>query len=296
MKRFVLILMFSFILLKSFSQWGFGFINFEDTTNLFRIYIDTTIPNNIWQIGAPHKSFLTSARSLPNAIITDTINSYPINNNSVFYYRTSGDFNTKGHDAGLGFWYKMDSDTLIDFGSVEISFDIGATWYSLTSLNSYWVVSDSLLNVVTASWNSNDSIVFTGRTNGWYLFSSDIILPMGFLDSIIYRFTFHSSSLIAQRDGWMIDDIGFNTSWESIPENDLSCKIFPNPVEEIMTLCAKSSISDYMILNSLGYVIKRNENCQMIEHINVSEFTSGIYFIKIKFNNGSISTKKFVKI
>lgn len=296
MKKFVLILLFSFFVLKSFSQWGFGFINFEDTTNLFRIYIDTTIPNNIWQIGAPHKSFFTHAHSLPNAIITDTMNPYPVNNNSVFYFRTSGDFNTDSHDATLEFWYKMDCDTLIDFGKLEISIDSGITWYNIISPYSQWTVYDSLYNVIQTSYNSNDTIVFTGNTNGWYIFSCDNSLPEMPIDSIIYRFSFHSSNLSIPRDGWMIDDIQFNTWWEPVTEKEVSCKIYPNPVKDKITISTKTVISDYEILNSLGCIIKRKENNRIPAHINVSELLPGIYFIKIKYVNGLESMRKFVKM
>ena len=295
MKKILLILFLFFSILKSFSQWGFGFINFEDTSNLYRIEIDTSISNNIWQIGAPHKSRFVFSYSIPNAIVTDTLNPYPINNNSIFYYRTSGDFNTDAHAAALGFWYKMDSDTLNDFGKVEISIDTGATWYNLTTISS-WVVYDSLINVVSTSWNSNDSIVFTGRTNGWYLFSCYSFLPEMPLDSIIYRFTFHSSSPSISRDGWMIDDIQFNTWWESVNNLDKSYLVYPNPVRDQFSINSTRGVVYCEILNTLGRIVKKINNYKLLRNINVSDLPSGLYFYKIKFENDRVSYGKFVKI
>ncbi|MDA3953800.1 MAG: transposase [Bacteroidales bacterium] len=43
------------------------------------MYFDSSEPP-IWQIGTPNKTFFDSAYSSPNAIITDTVNYYPINN------------------------------------------------------------------------------------------------------------------------------------------------------------------------------------------------------------------------
>ena len=39
---------------------------------------DTTHGTNVWQIGQPQKTVFNQAYSLPNALMTDTINSYPI--------------------------------------------------------------------------------------------------------------------------------------------------------------------------------------------------------------------------
>jgi hypothetical protein len=202
MKKFMLLSLFTLFLLNSYAQWGYGFVNFDDTAGLFRIYIDPSIPNNIWQIGAPHKPFFTSSYSVPNAIVTDTLNSYPVNNNSVFYYRTSGDFNTDAHFTYLDLWYKMDCDTLIDFGKIEISLDTGQTWYNMTAgdWNSNWIVKDSLGNTINESGNGN-TIVFTGISKGWCEFVYDEYLPEMLIDTIIFRFTFHSSGVSVPRDG-----------------------------------------------------------------------------------------------
>jgi hypothetical protein len=281
-------------MLKSYSQWGYGFTNFEDTSNLYRIEIDTSLSNNIWQIGSPHKSVFITSYSLPNAIVTDTLNPYPVNNNSIFYYRTSGDFNTDAHDATLEFWYKMDSDTLNDFGKVEISIDTGSTWYNLATGS--WVVYDSTLNVVSTSWYSNDSIVFTGRTNGWYLFTCDAFLPEMIMDSIIYRFTFHSSGFSTSRDGWMIDDIQFNTWWESVRNLKNSSLVYPNPVKNQFSINSTTGVAHCEIFNTLGRIVKKYNNYKLVRNIDVSDLPSGLYYYKITFENDQESSGKFVKM
>ena len=40
--------------------------------------------NNVWQIGKPQKIIFDSAATAPNVIVTDTVNYYPPNNNSIF--------------------------------------------------------------------------------------------------------------------------------------------------------------------------------------------------------------------
>ena len=295
MKKFLFLMLFSFLLMKSFSQWGHGFINFEDTASLFRISIDTSVPDNIWQIGSPHKSIFTSSYSVPLAITTDTLNPYPMNNNSVFYYRTSGDYNTDSHDAGLGFWYKMESDTLNDFGKVEISIDTGQTWQNILTGLSWWGVYDSLYNLIQVSFSSDDTIIFTGKTNGWYLFSCSFSIPEMILDSIDYRFTFHSDDHSETLDGWMIDDISFNTVWESMPELKMTCQVYPNPATDEITIRSEKRIAGYEISDCFGRSVIKNNNHQNPLRINVNDLPAGMYFYKIRTENGQETSGKFIK-
>ncbi len=51
-----------------------------------KIQIDTSQQGNIWQIGRPQKILFNLAFSIPNAIVTDTLNTYPINDTSSFQY------------------------------------------------------------------------------------------------------------------------------------------------------------------------------------------------------------------
>ena len=48
----------------------------------------------IWQIATPHKTFFDSSCSTDQAIITDSLNSYPVNNYSFFDLKI-GAFNSK---------------------------------------------------------------------------------------------------------------------------------------------------------------------------------------------------------
>jgi hypothetical protein len=281
----------------SYSQWGYGNINFDDNVNLYRIYIDSTLSNNIWQIGMPSKSTFISSHSNPNAIVTDLQNSYPINNTSIFYLRTSGDDFGDYHGAQLGFWYRMDSDTLIDFGKIEISIDSGQTWYNITAGNGYYWLYDSQGIKIKEYGGGEDTIVFSGISNGWYRIIYQMELPeQQIIDSIIYRFTFHSSSLNTSRDGWMIDDFEFFDLWESIPENKELYRVYPNPVKDEITINSKTLINKVEISNSLGSIVKKNENTLLPMHINVSDLPSGIYFYKLRFLTGQENFGKFIKI
>ena len=69
----------------------FTVMSFENSSPYLSI---VPLPQNIWQIGVPHKTFFNTAYTLPNAIVTDTMNVYPVNNSSAFELIV-GNFNTK---------------------------------------------------------------------------------------------------------------------------------------------------------------------------------------------------------
>ena len=113
-----------------------------------------TDTNNIWQIGVPQKTLFNQANSQPNVIITDTINNYGTNDTSSFTVR----YNTYNCPYAFGKYY-VDSDSLNDFGIIEISIDSGQTW----------------INILEDSLNfSPEKPVLTGSSNGWKSFELDL--------------------------------------------------------------------------------------------------------------------------
>src|SRR5688572_3750756 len=75
-----------------FFSAGFSFCQFQvlqqyfdgaDTAknNSIIIQFDTGSPN-IWQVGKPQKKLFTRAATVPKALVTDTVKSYPNNNTS----------------------------------------------------------------------------------------------------------------------------------------------------------------------------------------------------------------------
>jgi hypothetical protein len=103
MKKTFLFIFLVFTGTAGFSQFV-NFITFDDSVNLLRIRIDTSLSGNLWQIGQPAKNVFISAHSVPNAIVTDLHNPYPVNNTSVFYLVTPGDFPFKYHAAHINFY------------------------------------------------------------------------------------------------------------------------------------------------------------------------------------------------
>ena len=205
-KLYILFILISNTCYSQLYNYEYYVLNFEDTSQLERLFIDTlSNPNNTWQIGAPVKNKFSEAFSLPNAIITDTINPYPVNDSSSFIviHRVSIALDQDQY-AQFGGFYKVDSDSLNDFGKIELSPDNGITWLN--------VLDDPSFN-----WRSSKPVL-TGSSDWTYFWVEfdGIEYDLNLGDSIQFRFTFISDDNQSNRDGLMFDDLVFEDIIEGI--------------------------------------------------------------------------------
>ena len=83
------------------------------------------------------------------------------------------------------------------------------------------------------------------------------------------------------------------TSSLSVGENLISrFYVYPNPTKEVLNIKSKSQITKLEIYNNIGQVVLSQFNKKAID---VSTLSSGLYFIKIKDENGNSETKKIIK-
>lgn len=270
MKRYLLLILLVKIPAIVFCQFEW-IINFEDSTMFDRIVVDTLEnPSNIWQIGQPSKENFNSAYSGPNAMITDTLNSYPINDTSSFiikHYR-AGSWGVSNYELTLQFWFKFDSDSINDYGTVEASFDNGLTWINL-------LIEDSIHYL---NWIEQKPVL-TGKSNEWQHFALDLVhLSYEYVyndTTLFYRFTFISDSIQTNKDGWMLDNFKFTDYWEGINkiEDDHLISVFPNPVNE-------------------SFKINRTQNGNN-QTIRITSLQGRLIYEDIDFNELFIDTKLF---
>lgn len=275
------------------------------------VKIDTAIPNNLWQIGKPQKPFFSSSYSPSNAIVTDTINSYPINNDSYF------DIVHTGYGNGnliLSFKHKYDTDTLTDGGYIEVSYDAGQTWQNI--IYDSTVMFYSTLNF----YDSDDTLTggkagFSGKNGDWVYSSIQLIWCLPVLkssscgDSVIFRFHFISDSVETNRDGWMIDDVfimwmDMGSGYDEI-NPPVSFTVFPNPFD-------KAAVIEYDAANSREITITltdifgreipvyRNNNQgagkqRLTLNSEELKLSKGIYFLQIQADGFAQSTKLILR-
>ena len=296
MKIFLLIISLTFVSVTSFGQWSLDNydLNFDDTIGIQHVTIDTTSnPDNIWQIGTPQKSIFTSSFSSPNAIITDTINSYPSNDTSVFIITNvaSGGGFEWAHTVILSGQYFVNSDTLTDFGTIEFSPDNGSTWIDL--------VNDTIYGSSILWYFPKPTL--TGNSNGWQHFYVNIaqlgpIFNIHDGDTILYRFTFISDGVQTNKDGLMFDDFHFEDWAEGVEEtpNDNSIAIYPNPVRNQLSInIAQNGCShSIQIVNSQGQVVYSNKQFRD-NFIDIGYLPDGMYFL-LYSDAKDLSSKKLI--
>jgi len=250
-----------------------------------------------------------------HSIVTDTLNTYPVNDSSVFYAVYGPpvfDYLGGYFPFQIEFDHRFNTDSLSDFGFIKISVDGGNTWINGLS-NEFIYNYDTPLDNSHVFENTGttlyDSLTVTGNSNGWIhsRITKDVygwILSHGYnpIDSIIVKFTFQSDSIENYKDGWQIDNLCLNYLVGPISVNENKVKyffnVYPNPFNsftniELQTEPNKSFLSLY---NVFGQNVKTiNIVCSKLI-IDRGNLPSGLYFLQFTQDNKVITTKKLIII
>ncbi|HTN47460.1 MAG TPA: T9SS type A sorting domain-containing protein [Flavipsychrobacter sp.] len=269
-------------------------LHFESNISVYlKLIIDTSFPGNIWQVGTVQKTGFPGAFSGTHTLQTDTLNSYPIGNESAAIVYIDSNVSTfAGNFASLSFWHYYDVDSLSDSCILQVSADSGKTWNH--ALNSGWQLlyyNGSLNNYSGHSWTSG-SLFWSGKSAGWTkeTICGEIYLVKGMILPRLYgfRFLFKSDSTETNKPGWMIDNIVSRTSviYNSVEEKNLSQQLlYPNPSHNgIYEIDYPSQYVTGVIqlYNSFGQLVKSQP---LRKQIDISQLPRGMYYYKIRFEN-----------
>ncbi len=282
--------------------------NFEIQDSI-HIQFDTLNANNQWMIGKPQKLILDSALSPINVLITDTINPCFTNDTSyaVLKIKTVSDY----AETYLKFRHKYDIDSIHQKAYLECSYDNGITWRFMKDTSCFntgdadsrmWQESDS------ADLNMNIGPDFKGTVNTWqtsgYLWTWIILVTrmeserqIFVPDTLFVRFVFINDSVAVTNDGWMIDDLEVYNLYQCGGINEISTeqiKLFPNPVEDNLSVSSPSKILEWKFFNLTGKEIERKQVNNFNDEIDMNNFCPGIYFLEVKTIKG-IDRRKVLK-
>jgi hypothetical protein len=271
---------------------------FEDTICLSQFIIDTAAySQNIWQIGRPQKPVIDTANYSSNAIITDTMNSYPVDNHSVFIINNIATF---GDIYGCKMFYGayfVQTDSLNDYGLIEFSPDKGMTWID--------IINDTLYSS-SFVWYSSKPIL-TGKTDGWrgfdMLFADNgSVFDIEYGDTLMFRFSFISDSTFDGLDGLAYDNLCFEDFVEGISETHftpIKSKIYPNPSSDNFVIEFENSASESFDLSvydiKSNLVLRKDKIFENNVFIDTRILKSGIYIYKLtNLNAKKRSWGKFI--
>lgn len=253
--------------------------NFDTVESVF---IDTGLVGNVWQIGQPQKTYFNAAFTIPNAMVTDTINAYPNNCFSEFTVKTPTYINFWG-GVSMSFFHKFQTDTLLDGGTILISND-GQSWVNI-------LYSQGLIFMPFNYFQHNDSVTslnepgFSGQSDGWQQTSIYWNYPPG--DTLWVKFKFTSDNIQTNKDGWMIDSLVFTYDLGIGIEKTMqknSYHLAPNPIDGQSVLTfhqtdVNAGVFIYSITGQLINSIEKIENGQVI--LDQNSFVPGIYSFAI---------------
>ena len=215
----------------------------------------------------------------------------------------------------------MYSDTLLDGGYIELSFDGGQTFTNIIEQPAgdiYWAISpwtgadwmETNLGLYTETDTlHNGEPGFSGcydwtQTNfgfsvGLPLFPSDIAVSQ--IDSLILRFNFISDSIDTQKEGWMIDnfrfyaiDFGGFVSFPTYP----NITVGPIPAQQQLTVNfpAPPGQLRYEVYDLQGKVVKKiNQSETQTSVIAIDDLPNGLYILGIWGDGINLGSARFIK-
>ncbi|MEZ4883824.1 MAG: T9SS type A sorting domain-containing protein [Chitinophagales bacterium] len=289
-----------FILVNSQTLFSQQYNSFEDPNQNLLINIDTANHSNIWQIGQPSKTLFSSAFSPPNALTTDTANTYPIDNQSSFSFKIDRSLLWAGFPYFiLEWWQKMDCEKGVDGGIIEVSYDNQTTWYNIFEDPLHQPFMLSSIPVVSL-FSGQKGI--SEQDNTWkrmgFCWSESSNIPA---DTIFLRFTFVSNSVDTQQEGWIIDNFHvYETIIDEIEDGTYFAQqitLHPNPTNNRFVLHLQNPKLQNLqltITDIHGRTLQHTPLLQSSIEVDLSEQPNGIYLVQIS-DGKSWWTEKVVK-
>lgn len=281
-----------FFVFNAKSQYLMDFETETDSSLLFLNQLSNP-GGTEWQIGQLNKGEMQGAYSQINVIVTDTIDFYGINDTVFFEVRQrhySG-FDW-GNNGGIHGYYWVESDSLNDFGRIEVSLDNKQSWIN--------ILEDTLYE--SSFYWTSDKPVLTGRSKGWNYFGVALNKLGDFFsipEFVYYRFSFISDSIPDSLGGLAFDYMFFEHVWEGIDERGGSwnLNIFPNPTSSTIRISSNQLFSSganekIYVYSSLGEQIM---NVDFQTELDVSSLGPGMYVVKILDDDGRTYFGRFVK-
>jgi len=290
-------------LFSSFNLFGqYQSNNFETNDNL-DILFDTTNITTIWQIGPPQKTIFNMATSEPNVIVTDTINYYPVGQETWFEVELSSFSMSSFPLVQLEWFQQTDMEENVDGGIIEASYDGGLTWKNVLDdpdfqpemVGSYQT--GTLHNGKTGVTGTQGESWMAICWGNWF----GTFPPV--TENVKVRFNFVSDSIDTQQEGWLIDNFYVMTEIIGSATNVVNAQaipIYPNPVKEALRLDLKNINTvdaQISIFNAAGQKVYEENLDGNLESIKIplKGIHKGIHYLSIQTQQDFYS-QSFVKM
>jgi hypothetical protein len=140
-------------------------------------------------------------------------------------------------------------------------------------------------------------VIMTPDANGFYKYTITGASSANFI------FNNGSSGSANQSPDLLNKTNGYSYTWgasaakivskEEVSKAASTITVYPNPVSYLLQISADSAVSYYQITSALGAVVKEGTSAN--NGIDVSNLSSGLYFVQLRFENGEEHVQKIIK-
>ncbi len=266
---------------------AFNSVNDFETPADELIVFDEGLCGAYWERGVATGSVLNSAGN--NVYGTELSGDHGANIKS-YLFTECYDF-TGVSSPTINFDMAFDLELNWDIVYVEYSTDGGSNWNVLgTSSDPNWYNSNTLpgsncINCPGAQWTGTES---TMQTYSYDLsaFTSE--------SNMAFRFVFHSDYAVNQ-EGAILDNLRIEGTLGTKDFSANSFTIYPNPSNNVFNIDLNNNNGfEFKVVDITGKVIiTRNKVSSNTYQLDMSQYSSGMYFISITSNNKT-ATKKLI--
>ena len=79
-------------------------------------------------------------------------------------------------------------------------------------------------------------------------------------------------------------------------DNGKGIKLFPNPTESTINIKSKELIKEVLIMNQIGQIQFLNKHSDYNYSVNLTQWSKGVYMVKIRYKDDDIELRKIIKI
>ncbi|MEX1001549.1 MAG: T9SS type A sorting domain-containing protein [Crocinitomicaceae bacterium] len=165
----------------------------------------------------------------------------------------------------------VDQITVIDSVSIDFSYINNDTWVTFTNNSS---------NADSVYWDLGDS-TFTSDWDPFHMYDS-----VGTYSVTLYAYNecFMDSATMDVT----VDNL-------SVGENNLNFEVYPNPANDLVVIKGLKNSGQIEIINILGETVRRFSANSTSEQIQVSDLSSGTYFVRVTTDHNQLTKKLVIK-
>ena len=251
-----------------------------------------------WQMGEPIGTELNTSWSGTGVYGTNLDGNYP-DNTKTYLYSHCYDLSNISNPI-LKFYMAFDIEFDWDLLYLEYSTDSGENWNILgNSDDPNWYnssriagdgINDNCYNCIGSQW--------TGTNLDLNQYSHDLSVIQNISNNIIFRFVFHTDEYVNE-EGVIIDDFVIEGTVLGIDDSELlEIEVYPNPSSDVFNISFINTLNyNISVRDTAGKLLFEDTNINDVSNykLDMSRFSTGLYFIEINSNGKKITKKLILK-